>query len=504
MDDIVSKDIDLASKASMMPTNNPIKSQEANNTVADLSAFAEMFSRERQRWEIFRETVSEEIESLRGMNASQSTVIELLSALERIRQEMSRLKRNHEREMDELMSFRRTTNDELQRVWDNVNELTEVTNVTSRHLEDIYEKDIQALQNFQTQTEAALVKLRSDLDGAAEGVWKAPYPNTMGADSNESLDAIRAEIRSLGQDLGSTKEAHKYFTDQIQRVFEDIAGIAADIDGLKKDRREGDQEREILQRQIKSLEQENIAEIVNTVSEHNRMLEELNHFKSQAGPKLDRGHGEEKLSLVVTEIQNLKSQIYYLQQSVIHLRSSPAVPNVVNGSVVSSSRLPNPGSENCLDREVFDNHLRDEESVRSSVVDRVSLLEESVASAGQGITDANDKLSGLRQRVEKIEENEKKYNLIVKGIEPEVTCFLRYNTFQMFHILFYDCRQYSKGLPTSRSLSEGSFLRFLALLTSPSTKPPGSLPNRVIQSQFWSGSPISERRSAFSDLADIF
>ena len=50
-------------------------------------------------------------------------------------------------------------------MWDNVNELQELTNITTRNIEEIYDKDILRLQNFQNLVEGDLKKMKKDITG---------------------------------------------------------------------------------------------------------------------------------------------------------------------------------------------------------------------------------------------------------------------------------------------------------------------------------------------------
>ena len=66
--------------------------------------------------------------------------------------------------MRKMNEFERTAKDDFQRVWDNINELHEVTNITLKNMEDIYDKDILPLQNFKTSTENDMSKLREEME----------------------------------------------------------------------------------------------------------------------------------------------------------------------------------------------------------------------------------------------------------------------------------------------------------------------------------------------------
>lgn len=76
-----------------------------------------------------------------------------------------------------------------------MNEIQEVSNVTARHLEDIYEKDILKLQNFQSTTENGLSKLREELRQLAE--------NSL---SGKPDSASRASIEEFSKALETLKE----------------------------------------------------------------------------------------------------------------------------------------------------------------------------------------------------------------------------------------------------------------------------------------------------------
>ena len=64
-----------------------------------------------------------------------------------------------------LQVLERSSQDESQRMWDNLNELQELTNITTKNIEDIYDKDILRLQNFQNLFEGDLTKLKNDIAG---------------------------------------------------------------------------------------------------------------------------------------------------------------------------------------------------------------------------------------------------------------------------------------------------------------------------------------------------
>ena len=64
----------------------------------------------------------------------------------------------------------RKSQEDSQRLWDNVNELQELTNITTRNIEEIYDKDILRLQNFQNLIEGDFKKMKKDITGAFDNV----------------------------------------------------------------------------------------------------------------------------------------------------------------------------------------------------------------------------------------------------------------------------------------------------------------------------------------------
>jgi hypothetical protein len=81
--------------------------------------------------------------------------------------QVTRLSQTHETEFGTLWKFRREAEDDLSRMKANVIELQESANVTSRHIEDIYDKDVIALQDFRTVAENEMKRIRDDIDAMA-------------------------------------------------------------------------------------------------------------------------------------------------------------------------------------------------------------------------------------------------------------------------------------------------------------------------------------------------
>ena len=72
--------------------------------------------------------------------------LSLFADLERIQMQVARLSKAHEKEFSQLFKFRRSAEDNLAQMWDDVHELQESANASARQLEEIYDKDVVALQ----------------------------------------------------------------------------------------------------------------------------------------------------------------------------------------------------------------------------------------------------------------------------------------------------------------------------------------------------------------------
>merc|ERR1719232_338975 len=63
----------------------------------------------------------------------------------------------------------RTSQDETSRIWDNLHDLQELSNVTSKTLEEMYDKDIITLQHFQNVAQEELKRIKKELMSRENG-----------------------------------------------------------------------------------------------------------------------------------------------------------------------------------------------------------------------------------------------------------------------------------------------------------------------------------------------
>ena len=57
----------------------------------------------------------------------------------------------------------RNSQDEVTKIWDNIHDLHELANLTTKNVDEIYDKDILKMQNFQIIVEGELTKLKTEL-----------------------------------------------------------------------------------------------------------------------------------------------------------------------------------------------------------------------------------------------------------------------------------------------------------------------------------------------------
>ena len=123
-------------------------------------------------------------------------------------------------------------------------------------------------------------------------------------------------------------------------------------------------------------------------------------FKESA---LEDTEEDEKLALVVQEMQTLKDQIYYMQQHILHLRAAA-------GAKLSTADTPMTAEEQ-LGTDApgipTPNKLLEIEDYVKAMKDQAEERFREVQSHVEEVTD----------RVDTLESDAKKYNLIVRGLE---------------------------------------------------------------------------------------
>jgi hypothetical protein len=80
----------------------------------------------------------------------------------------------------------------------------------------------------------------------------------------------------------------------------------------------------MLSRELRTLKEGKVADVATAVAYADSRLAELEHFRSETGDRMlavMANYDSEKVALVINELQRLKSQIYYIQQSVIQIKT---------------------------------------------------------------------------------------------------------------------------------------------------------------------------------------
>ena len=76
----------------------------------------------------------------------------------------------------------RNSQDEVTKIWDNIHDLHELANLTTKNVDEIYDKDILKMQNFQIIVEGELTKLKTELgtDVSQHIIRDIPEPLILG------------------------------------------------------------------------------------------------------------------------------------------------------------------------------------------------------------------------------------------------------------------------------------------------------------------------------------
>ena len=126
-----------------------------------------------------------------GMNEDIS--LSLFADLERIQMQVARLGKTQEKEFRDMFNFRREAEDDLARIWDDVHELQEFANASTRQLDDIYDKDVVALQDFRTSIEHEVKRLGDQL----EAVMLLQESAALGDEGGRASVAARVSVTHL-------------------------------------------------------------------------------------------------------------------------------------------------------------------------------------------------------------------------------------------------------------------------------------------------------------------
>ena len=405
-----------------------------------------------------------------------------------IKQQVTEMEREFGKDISDLLEFEKEIKTDVHKIWDNVYDMQELGNITSRNIDEMYDKDILILHNFRTETTNQLSKLQNDMETILRSVGQGYYENNIDSNENSSgrefekilpntepgssvallrdnIENIQDELKGLNDALQKQKQSDNVFRSQLQDVFEDV-------DNLKGKQRMMNQEQEKLKREIQRLRSEDIIDLSNRLDVTKENIDDLRQLqeKSYDEKKSDSAMDNEKLLLVINEMTKLKNQIYYLQQSILIMKSNGqnnfgvknenidglTATSISDESVSPTSVLSEPTTLNtyttkfvgnsvsspkdeflhnqveklslqvseCTPRSRFIDFEREvEEKMRecSDAVDNAKerwKADKSVANTHikRNITRLNRRLNGVSARLDAAENDAKKYNLIINGI----------------------------------------------------------------------------------------
>ena len=234
--------------------------------------------------------------------------------------------------------IQRKSQDESQRIWDNVNELQEEMNITKRNIEDIYDKDILRLQNLQNSLNGDVRKLKFDLNTALEDHQGLGGGKRSSLGVSENLENLVLEVQEEVRQLKKRGMNNHGLSDSFRN---ELNSITIDIDELNKEKQANAIEIEQLKRHISKLEVEKIEENESQISAFGKKIEQLEASAgrtSQRMRRMGKSSGDsEKVDLLLKEVQTVKnqvgddiskiladqmlSQVYFMQQGILQIRA---------------------------------------------------------------------------------------------------------------------------------------------------------------------------------------
>lgn len=374
----------------------------------------------------------------------------LLSDIERLEVEVAGLRASQQRTQADLYTVKRNSEEDRQRLWDNVNELQEVTNITTRNIEDIYDKDILRLQNFQNLVAGDINKIKLDLTGALEsgGLSGSKEARMEAGDLVElklSQEQVMAEVKMLRNMQTNTRNSHQTFRNELHTVF-------GDIDELKKEKQSSAMQLEQLKRLINRLEVERIDENKASILDIRKVMQTLESSMGKTMQKVKKvarqqvePMDQDKLQILLNEVQKLKNQIFFLQQTLIHIRSQDQVTVGVQAAELgpayrleASSEIASVRAEieqltalvnsrtderDCLAREEFNSrstHLEKLLSEQSLLVAeqemKVAELKELRENTVAQLDRIQQSLAQVKKEIEAEDRERRRYYLLIQGM----------------------------------------------------------------------------------------
>ena len=215
----------------------------------------------------------------------------------------------------------RNSQDETLRIWDNLHDLQELSNVTSKTLEEMYDKDIITLQQFQSVAQEELKRIKKELMSRENGDM-VQYKSQNDDHFDERFHQLQDAIQMIRNSNKINQNLFQSFRSDLNRAF-------VDIDDMKKFRQKTLVKMEMFNRLVGRIEVDLFEE---TITKVNRIEGQISNMEksisktSQRLRKLNKNTSgesgdDEKVTLLLKEIQNMKTQMFFLQQSILQMRT---------------------------------------------------------------------------------------------------------------------------------------------------------------------------------------
>ncbi|CAB4066111.1 TTN [Lepeophtheirus salmonis] len=302
---------------------------------------------------------------------------DIFEDIERINMNLRRLEQTYEDQIQRLSEFSSEAKDDFLRLWDKVNELQEVTNQTTGNIEEIYDKDILILQNFRNDAKADIEKLRFEINNFLEEVQNfIPKNNSFYGGAYSSLE-METKLRRFEVEFKSIQSMIEKLKDDTFIVADELKGVHQDLDTFKKFQRHSSTLHLKIGRRIDKINEENLVDLEHRMNFYDTKIGDFDEFREKTDERL--------------RAKKMKSQIYYLQQSILQLR---------NAEMESSQK------------QRIKNTLRPYSTCRKKIRtnEETSIIEE--------MKEISDTMKKVMKRLDVMESNSKKYNLIIAGIPP--------------------------------------------------------------------------------------
>ena len=326
---------DRSNKELAYSEENTTEASEGENPVetvdsTQFTALKKQLERQRRILGSFKKKIEKELKEMKAKQGSRgrSDVDAVSKNGDNFYEEVDRLEdlfRTMKQSFDsfgvKFTMMERSSQDETSRIWDNLHDLQELSNVTSKTLEEMYDKDIITLQHFQNVAQEELKRIKKELMSRENGEI-VQYESI----NNDHFDD---RFRQLQDAIQMMRNSNKINQNLFQSFRSDLNRAFVDIDDMKKFRQKTLIKMELFNRFVGRIEVDLFEE---TISKVNRIEGQISNLEksisktSQRLRKLSKNSSEEsgddeKVTLLLKEIQNMKTQMFFLQQSILQMRS---------------------------------------------------------------------------------------------------------------------------------------------------------------------------------------